>query len=197
MTQENLDALDAELKAGSITDEDYMQALTDEVCKLHPDIDAYEVDNMVRMQLKTLAVDEQYHTNAEETPPVVEMGYAPNDKGEKESAACKNGEDEAAPADNSSDAQQMESDAEGSEADSEQAGSEQDESQSEDGDAESSSSGQDEDGDKTPKDDKGDEEDQSSSDDNSSNDDSNGGGNQTWWTWQIVPGWLTLGNATT
>lgn len=74
MTQENLDSLDGDLKAGNISEDEYMQILTDEVVRLHPEIDAYEIDNMVRLQLKSLAVDEQYCADNERTEEPKEIG---------------------------------------------------------------------------------------------------------------------------
>ena len=74
MTQENLDLLDGDLKAGNISEDEYMQILTDEVVRLHPEIDTYEIDNMVRLQLKSLAVDEQYCADNERTEEPKEIG---------------------------------------------------------------------------------------------------------------------------
>ena len=74
MTQENLDSLDGDLKAGNISEDEYMQILTDEVVRLHPEIDAYEIDNMVRLQLKSLAIDEQYCADNERTEEPKEIG---------------------------------------------------------------------------------------------------------------------------
>ena len=74
MTQENLDSLDSCLKAGNISEDEYMQILMDEVVRLHPEIDAYEIDNMVRLQLKSLAVDEQYCADNERTEEPKEIG---------------------------------------------------------------------------------------------------------------------------
>ena len=74
MTQENLDSLDGDLKAGNISEDEYMQILMDEVVRLHPEIDAYEIDNMVRLQLKSLAVDEQYCADNERTEEPKEIG---------------------------------------------------------------------------------------------------------------------------
>ena len=74
MTQENLDSLDGDLKAGNISEDEYMQILTDEVVRLHPEIDTYEIDNMVRLQLKSLAVDEQYCADNERTEEPKEIG---------------------------------------------------------------------------------------------------------------------------
>lgn len=208
MTQQNLDSLDAELKAGSITDEDYMQALVDEVIRLHPDIDAYEVDNMVRLQLKSLAVEEQYCADIEERQQNVEIGTTPakkeNDSGAKQDS---NGDEKAAASqeENGSEARSESSEAE-STSDAKKDGNEQSQETSEsgdensnkkdssdtksvddaDGNEESKSEGKDEDGDKSPEDNDGDKEDKSDSNDGQ-------GGNECWWTWQIVPGWLTLG----
>lgn len=81
MTQENLDSLDGDLKAGNISEDEYMQILTDEVVRLHPEIDAYEIDNMVRLQLKSLAVDEQYCADNERTEEPKEIGYLESKEG--------------------------------------------------------------------------------------------------------------------
>ena len=74
MTQENLDSLDGDLKAGNISEDEYMQILTDEVVRLHPEIDTYEIDNMIRLQLKSLAIDEQYCADNERTEEPKEIG---------------------------------------------------------------------------------------------------------------------------
>lgn len=232
MTQENLDSLDGDLKAGNISEDEYMQTLTDEVVRLHPEIDAYEIDNMVRLQLKSLAVDEQYCADNERTEEPKEIGHLESkegscgkgnadekDAGAKEQSgdlkASSSGNEQQAASEDDGNAQEKQAgekqqsssseNGESREADGSKGEEQRDQAASDKSEDQESRSGQDSENsnEASSKQDSGDEESQQSQDngnsqsqDNDNGDsDSSSGRKDAWMTWQIVPGWLTLGKS--
>lgn len=74
MTQRDIDELDARIFSGDMSDEEYYGTLRDEVSRLHPELDYTELENMLAIQLKTLAVDTQLSAGMFESEPPDEVG---------------------------------------------------------------------------------------------------------------------------
>jgi len=58
MSEQDLRDLDKELADGMISEDDYMSHLRDEVLALHSEYDETAVSNMIKMQLRSLAIEE-------------------------------------------------------------------------------------------------------------------------------------------
>ena len=58
MTLEELHNYDSQLANGEICDYDYDTILKDEIARIHPEIPSIDIDNMIRQQMRTLAVEE-------------------------------------------------------------------------------------------------------------------------------------------
>ena len=74
MTQRDIDELDARIFSGDMSDEEYYLTLRDEVSRLHPELDYAELENMLAIQLKTLAVDTRLSAGVFESEPPDEAG---------------------------------------------------------------------------------------------------------------------------
>ena len=74
MTQRDIDELDARIFSGDMSDEEYYLTLRDEVSRLHPELDYAELENMLAIQLKTLAVDTRLSAGMFESEPPDEAG---------------------------------------------------------------------------------------------------------------------------
>lgn len=74
MTQRDIDELDARIFSGDMSDEEYYGTLRDEVSRLHPELDYTELENMLAIQLKMLAVDTQLSAGMFESEPPDEVG---------------------------------------------------------------------------------------------------------------------------
>ena len=161
MTQRDIDELDVRIFSGDMSDEEYYGTLRDEVTRLHPELDYTELENMLAIQLKTLAVDTQLSAGMFESEPPDEAGERKFDEiGEKGS-------------------EQYDDAADGTEAESLPAG--ENESADEDSDASGEKSGGDDDNDddsnggvsRDDEDGRGGEDDQ-----------------MIWWNFQWVPKWF-------
>ena len=170
MTQRDIDELDARIFSGDMSDEEYYGTLRDEVSRLHPELDYTELENMLAIQLKTLAVDTQFSAGMFESEPPDEVGERKFDEiGEKGSEqhddAADGAEAESLPAGES----------DGAEAESLPAG--ESDGAEEDSDASGEKSGGDDDGNGGSQDD---EDDGGGEDDN----------RMIWWNFQWVPKWF-------
>ena len=208
MTEQELRNLDDELSNDMISEEDYCQQLRDEVSRLHPDIDQCDVDNMIRMQLRMMAIEDVL---AEENnySEVHDCGFASAKAGKED----PEGEHEGFKPEKDENFQQHETqgkqekaeekpaeecgDEDGLKKEPDQNG-EPDKGDKDKSDCDKSPEKGDQDQDKAN--DQGqDDQDKSKQDQNDkeqqqkqdqSNDQSKGGGGQAWITYQIVPEWV-------
>jgi len=162
MTQRDIDELDARICSGDMSDEEYYGTLRDEVSRFHPELDYTELENMLAIQLKTLAVDTQLSAGMFESEPPDETGERKFDEtGEKSSEQHDDAADD------------------GIEAESQFA--EESESAGEDSDA----TGEKSDGGGDNDDDNGGDGQDDKDDGSSGNDDQ-----MIWWNFQWVPKWF-------
>ena len=59
MTEQELRQLDHSLSSGEISEDEYLATLRDEVARIHHDYEPIDIDNMFKMQLRILALDEE------------------------------------------------------------------------------------------------------------------------------------------
>ena len=209
MTREELAILDNDLKEGVLLSDEYMQILRDEVGRIHPEIELYEIENMIKTQLRVNALEDALSDRIREHKSNTEPGFVPlhdgnlnsncgeeivssDDESKNSSSAQSSMNAEKSQGDKKSAESNQESGKDSSNSKSSGDDSKTEEKQNSSGDPsdkkdESSSDEKSNEG----KDEKTDE----SNDDNKNGKGSGGGGREMWMTYQVVPGWVTFGDA--
>ena len=192
MTDNELRALDGELESGAMSEDEYLDTLRNEVSRLHPNYEQLDIDNMFKMQLRILALeDELAEDTCSEAISTIGGEFArahAGPDGNDKAAQLQDAEQESADA--SPSAGQMMSD--------EKPGENQQSAQPKEPNGSTPNL---DDGQQEPdKQDNGDQQDRQNDQDQKQNDkqdkskDKNKDKNKAksskwWWTWQIVPDW--------
>ena len=221
MTREELAILDNDLKEGVLLSDEYMQILRDEVGRIHPEIELYEIENMIKTQLRVNALEDALSDGIREHKSNTEPGFVPlhdgnpnsncgeeiasSDDESKNSSSAQgsmnaektqgdhqsaesnqeSGEDSSnskSSSDDSKTEEKQNSSGDPSEKQDDKNGEKQNDAKSQDNSDKKDESGSDE---KTDK----------SNDDNKNGKGSGGGSREMWMTYQVVPGWVTFGDA--
>ena len=201
--------LDNDLKEGVLLSSEYMQILRDEVGRIHPEIELYEIENMIKTQLRVNALEDALSDGIREHKSNPEPGFVPLHDGNPNSNCVEeiaSSDDESK---NSSSAQSS-INAEKSQVDKKSAESNQESGKDSSiskssGDDSKTEEKQNSSGDPSDKKDESssdeksnegkDEKTDETNDDNKNEKGSGGGRREMWMTYQVVPGWVTFGDA--
>ena len=229
MTREELAILDNDLKEGVLLSDEYMQILRDEVGRIHPEIELYEIENMIKTQLRVNALEDDLSDGIREHKSNPEPRFVPlhdgnpnsncgeeiassddeskngisaqgsvnaeKSQGDKKSAESnqesgKDSSNSKSSGDDSKTEEKPNSSGDPSDKQDDKNGEKQNDSKSQDHSDKKDDSSSDEKSNDS-KDEKTDE----SNDDNKNGKGSGGGGREMWMTYQVVPGWVTFGDA--
>lgn len=197
MTLEELHNYDSQLANGEICDYDYDTILKDEIARIHPEIPSIDIDNMIRQQMRTLAVEETvaYDNNSvritERVDNRVDKEAVGTDGNENENAVNATESNGAASITQIKPDESLCKDNNGTPDKGKNSENNGDEGKGElrdNGNGSGKDSGEEEDEDKLNS--------QNNNDDKSKDKNNKGGedSNRFWMTYQIVPYWLTVGN---
>ena len=209
MTREELAILDSDLKEGVLLSGEYMQILRDEVGRIHPEIELYEIENMIKTQLRVNALEDALSDEICEHKSNQEPGFVPLHDGNpnsnfgEEIASSDDESKNGSSAQGSMNAEKSQGDKKSAESnqesgkDSSNSKSSSDDSKTEE--KQNSSGDPSDKKDERSSDEKSnegkDEKTDESNDGNKNGKGSGGGGREMWMTYQVVPGWVTFGDA--
>ena len=209
MTREELAILDNDLKEGVLLSDEYMQILRDEVGRIHPEIELYEIENMIKTQLRVNALEDALSDGIREHKSNTEPGFVPLHDGNpnsnfgEEIASSDDESKNGSSAQGSMNAEKSQGDKKSAESNQE-SGKDSSNSKSS-GDDSKTEEKQNSSGDPSDKKDESssdeksnegkDEKTDESNDDNKNGKGSGGGSGEMWMTYQVVPGWVTFGDA--
>ena len=209
MTREELAILDNDLKEGVLLSSEYMQILRDEVGRIHPEIELYEIENMIKTQLRVNALEDALSDGIREHKSNPERGFVPlhdenpNSNCGEETASSDDESKNSSLAQGSMNAEKSQGDKKSAESnqesgkDSSNSKSSSDDSKTEE--KQNSSGDPSDKKDERSSDEKSnegkDEKTDESNDGNKNGKGSGGGGREMWMTYQVVPGWVTFGDA--
>ena len=201
--------LDNDLKEGVLLSDEYMQILRDEVGRIHPEIELYEIENMIKTQLRVNALEDALSDRIREHKSNTEPGFVPLHDGNpnsnfgEEIASSDDESKNGSSAQGSMNAEKSQGDKKSAESNQE-SGKDSSNSKSS-GDDSKTEEKQNSSGDPSDKKDESssdeksnegkDEKTDESNDDNKNGKGSGGGGREMWMTYQVVPGWVTFGDA--
>lgn len=77
MTREELTILDNDLKEGVLSNDEYIQILRDEVGRIHSEIELYEIENMIKTQLRVNVLEDALSDGIREHKSNLEPGFVP------------------------------------------------------------------------------------------------------------------------
>lgn len=208
MTREELAILDNDLKEGVLLSSEYMQILRDEVERIHPEIELYEIENMIKTQLRVNSLEDDLSDGIREHKSNPEPGFVPLHDGNpnsncgEEIASSDDESKNGISAQGSVNAEKSQGDKKSAESnqesgkDSSNSKSSGDDSKTEEKQNSSvdPSDKKDESGSDEKSNDGKDEKTDESNDDNKNGKGSGGGSREMWMTYQVVPGWVTFGD---